>query len=137
MPATVAEWSQPYPEADITSQTKADQVILRDEELAHKKAPESDASSDVFAALAAEEAGHDIKFRTLTWQKATLLLFGEYVCLAILALPWSYSVLGWGAGLCVQIFMGLLTWCEFPCGVEGPGGAEGPPTRAEPNYNSD
>jgi hypothetical protein len=46
----------------------------------------SDASSDVFAALAAEDAEHDIKFRTLTWQKATLLLFGEYVCLAILAL---------------------------------------------------
>jgi hypothetical protein len=42
-----------------------------------------------------EEEGHEIQYRTLSWQKATLLLFGEYVCLAILALSWSWSVLGW------------------------------------------
>ncbi|BEJ17198.1 hypothetical protein CspHIS471_0605990 [Cutaneotrichosporon sp. HIS471] len=69
-----------------------------------------DGSTDEFALLAAQEEGHDIKFRTLTWQKATLLLFAEYVCLAILALPWSFSVLGWATGLIVQIGMGLLTW---------------------------
>lgn len=71
------------------------------------------ASEDAIALLVAKEEGHDIKFRTLTWQKATLLLFGEYVCLAILALPWSFSVLGWGVGLVVQIGMGLIAWCEF------------------------
>lgn len=80
------------------------------------------ASDDAFALLAAKEEGHDIKFRTLTWQKATLLLFAEYVCLAILALPWSFSVLGWGVGLVVQIGMGLIAWCEsrlgrYPCGT--------------------
>ncbi len=50
---------------------------------------------DPFTALALEEADHDIKYRTLSWQKTALLLFGEYVCLAILALAWSWSVLGW------------------------------------------
>ncbi|KAL7420679.1 hypothetical protein Q5752_004630 [Cryptotrichosporon argae] len=65
---------------------------------------------DVFESLAAEEASHDIKFRTLSWQKATLLLFGEYVCLAILALPWSFSVLGWVAGCFVLLGNGLICW---------------------------
>lgn len=54
-----------------------------------------DAASDPFIALAQEEESHEIKYRTLSWQKAAVLLFGEYVCLAILALAWSWSVLGW------------------------------------------
>ncbi|GMK57552.1 hypothetical protein CspeluHIS016_0403860 [Cutaneotrichosporon spelunceum] len=66
-------------------------------------------SNDEFALLRGREEEHDIKFRTLTWCKATLLLFAEYVYLAILALPWSFSVLGWGIGLLVQIGIGLIT----------------------------
>lgn len=54
-----------------------------------------DDASDPFLVLAQEEESHDIKYRTLSWQKAAVLLFGEYVCLAILALSWSWSVLGW------------------------------------------
>lgn len=77
-----------------------------------KVKPDDYSEEDVFATLVAKEADHDIQFRTLSWQRATLLLFGEYVCLAILALPWSFSVLGWGVGLFVQIAMGLVTWCE-------------------------
>lgn len=62
----------------------------------HKQYSEETASDlDPFTALAIEEEDHDIKYRTLSWQKAALLLFGEYVCLAILALAWSWSVLGW------------------------------------------
>lgn len=84
---------------------------------------ESEVASEdyAFQMLAAEEEGHDIKFRTLSWQKATLLLFGEYVCLAILALPWSYSVLGWAVGLIVQVGMGFLTWCKCLEGKSGRG----------------
>lgn len=66
--------------------------------------------SSHFAELAAKEEGHDIKFRTLTWKKATLLLFGEYVCLAILALPWCLSVLGWACGLIVLVALGFFCW---------------------------
>lgn len=66
---------------------------------------------DPFVALAEEESNHQIKFRTLSWQKTTLLLFGEYVCLAILALAWSWSVLGWVCGFFITFGMGVLTWC--------------------------
>lgn len=67
-------------------------------------------NSSHFAELAAKEDGHDIKFRTLTWKKATLLLFGEYVCLAILALPWCLSVLGWSCGIIVLVALGFFCW---------------------------
>ena len=65
--------------------------------------------SDI-AKLRIEEAEHDIKFRTLSWQKAALLLFGEYVCLAILSLAWSWSVLGWLCGFFVTFGLACLTW---------------------------
>jgi len=72
----------------------------------------AEAEVDPFTALAIEEEAHEIKFRTLSWQKAALLLFGEYVCLAILALAWSWSVLGWVCGFFVTAGMGVLTWCK-------------------------
>jgi hypothetical protein len=65
---------------------------------------------DAITKLRIEEADHEIKFRTLSWQKAALLLFGEYVCLAILALAWSWSVLGWVAGFFITFGMALITW---------------------------
>lgn len=68
---------------------------------------------DPFEALRLEEENHDTKFRTLSWQKTTLLLFGEYVCLAILALAWSWSVLGWVCGFFITFGLGAITWCEF------------------------
>jgi len=64
----------------------------------------------MFDELAAAEAHHDIKFRTMSWQKAAILLFGEYVCLAILALAWSWSVLGWVGGCLFTFGLGLMTW---------------------------
>lgn len=47
-------------------------------------------------ALLAEDNAHDISFRTMSWQKASWLLCGDQVCLAIMAQTWSLSVLGWG-----------------------------------------
>ena len=81
---------------------------------------------DPFEALKLQEQDHDvsdrdfelfklmdqIKFRTLSWQKTTMLLFTEYVCLAILALSWSWSVLGWVAGFFITFGMGIITWCK-------------------------
>nr|ODN86026.1 hypothetical protein L203_04526 [Cryptococcus depauperatus CBS 7841] len=64
---------------------------------------------DTFSALAQEEESHDIKYRTLSWQKAAILLFGEYVCLAILALAWSWSVLGWVSVVDLDVKARLLT----------------------------
>lgn len=34
---------------------------------------------------------HDIKLRTMSWQKAAWLLAGDQVCLAIMAQTWSLS----------------------------------------------
>ena len=72
-----------------------------------QKAYYHEAEVDTFTALADEEQDHDIKYRTLSWQKATFLLFGEYVCLAVLALAWSWSVLGWVSSLYYSVFFRL------------------------------
>jgi hypothetical protein len=42
----------------------------------------------------AAESGSTIQYRTCSWQKTAALLFSEYICLAIMSFPWSYSVLG-------------------------------------------
>lgn len=61
-----------------------------------------------FAALVAEDHGHDIKFRTMTWQKAAWLLAGEQVCLAVMTQSWSLSVLGWVPGIITMLLSGIL-----------------------------
>lgn len=38
-------------------------------------------SHDTFSAILAEDQAHDIKLRTMSWKKATALMFGEQVCL--------------------------------------------------------
>ena len=65
------------------------------------------------------EEENDIKYRTCSWQKTAALLFSEYICLAILSFPWSYSVLGLIPGLILTaavalstLYTGLVLW-EF------------------------
>ncbi|ORX35359.1 transmembrane amino acid transporter protein-domain-containing protein [Kockovaella imperatae] len=74
------------------------------------KLESQDAVVDRFAALKEEDGNHEINFRTLSWQKTALLLFGEYVCLAILALAWSWSVVGWICGFFITFGLGIITW---------------------------
>lgn len=74
-----------------------------------EKGSSSDGSSDVFVALVEAERGHDIKLRTMSWQQTAVLLFAEYVCLAIAAQAWSYSILGMAGGLFVTFGMGAMT----------------------------
>ncbi|KAF9467583.1 transmembrane amino acid transporter protein-domain-containing protein [Collybia nuda] len=50
-----------------------------------------------------QERGHDVKYRTCSWQKTAALLFSEYICLAILSFPWSFSVLGMVPGVIVTL----------------------------------
>lgn len=38
--------------------------------------------------LVEEDHSHDIKLRTMTWQRASWLLAGDQVCLAIMAQTW-------------------------------------------------
>lgn len=57
------------------------------------EASDSDLESTtrVIKALVDEDHGHDIKLRTMTWQRAAWLLAGDQVCLAIMAQSWSLS----------------------------------------------
>ncbi|KAJ7674398.1 transmembrane amino acid transporter protein-domain-containing protein [Mycena rosella] len=65
----------------------------------------------------AKESGHEIQYRTCSWQKTAGLLFSEYICLAILSFPWSYSVLGLVPGVIVTVavaatvqYTSLIVW---------------------------
>lgn len=65
------------------------------------------------------EADNAIKYRTCSWQKTAALLFSEYICLAIMSFPYSYSVLGLVPGLILTavvagfvLYTSLIVW-EF------------------------
>lgn len=49
------------------------------------------------------EAGNAIKYRTCSWQKTAFLLFSEYICLAIMSFPYSYSILGLAPGIILTL----------------------------------
>ncbi|KAL9595141.1 MAG: hypothetical protein Q9219_006629 [cf. Caloplaca sp. 3 TL-2023] len=55
-----------------------------------------------------KEAGNAIKYRTCSWQKTAALLFSEYICLAIMSFPYSYSILGLVPGLIVTVVVAAL-----------------------------
>jgi hypothetical protein len=66
------------------------------------------------------EADNAIKYRTCSWQKTAALLFSEYICLAIMSFPWSYSILGLVPGLILTVviaalvlYTSLTTWYVF------------------------
>ncbi|KAF2496043.1 putative neutral amino acid permease [Lophium mytilinum] len=54
------------------------------------------------------EAENAIKYRTCSWQKTAALLFSEYICLAIMSFPYSYSVLGLVPGLILTVVVAAL-----------------------------
>jgi hypothetical protein len=57
-----------------------------------------------FGAQIAHESDHAIKYRTCSYPHETArLLFSEYVCLAILSFPWSFSVLGMVPGVILTL----------------------------------
>lgn len=49
------------------------------------------------------EKENAIKYRTCSWQKTSALLFSEYICLAIMSFPYSYSILGLVPGLILTV----------------------------------
>lgn len=68
-----------------------------------------DALEKYLIAQRREEEENGIKYRTCSWQKTAALLFSEYICLAILSFPWSYSVLGLIPGLILTVATALST----------------------------
>lgn len=66
-----------------------------------------------------QERENDIRYRTCSWQKTAALLFSEYICLAIMSFPYSYSVLGLVPGIILTVvqagfvlYTSLVVW-EF------------------------
>lgn len=78
-----------------------------------------DSSAAILKKQLASENGASIQYRTCSWQKTAALLFSEYICLAIMSFPWSYSFLGLVPGLILTIvvagivlYTSLILW-EF------------------------
>lgn len=72
------------------------------------------AGSDILGKQIELEAGNDIQYRTCSWQKTAALLFSEYICLAIMSFPWSYSVLGLVPGLILTVVVaGLVLYTSL------------------------
>lgn len=90
--------------------TYPDDKKVHDPALVDPEALDSDSESatEVINALVAEDHGHDIKLRTMSWQRAAWLLAGDQVCLAIMAQSWSLSVLGWVPGIITMVVAGVL-----------------------------
>lgn len=55
-----------------------------------------------------QESTNSIQYRTCSWQKTAALLFSEYICLAIMSFPWSYSLLGLFPGLLLTFAVALV-----------------------------
>ncbi|KAK5044605.1 hypothetical protein LTR84_010619 [Exophiala bonariae] len=76
-------------------------------------------SVDEYGKLVEMEANDAIQYRTCSWQKTAALLFSEYICLAIMSFPYSYSVLGLVPGIILTVvqagfvlYTSLVVW-EF------------------------
>lgn len=76
-----------------------------------------DSDTDMADRLVEMEADNAIKYRTCSWYKTAALLFSEYICLAIMSFPYSYSVLGLVPGLILTVaqaafvlYTSLITW---------------------------
>ncbi|TGO09902.1 hypothetical protein BTUL_0150g00050 [Botrytis tulipae] len=67
-----------------------------------------DSGKDLLSQQIEAEAGSAIKYRSCSWQKTAALLFSEYICLAIMSFPWSYSVLGLVPGLILTAVVAFL-----------------------------
>ncbi|KAJ5741247.1 hypothetical protein N7533_010656 [Penicillium manginii] len=83
----------------------------------HVTALDSSSTTESVGRQIEMEAENTIKYRTCSWQKTAALLFSEYICLAIMSFPWSYSVLGLVPGLILTVviagivlYTSLIVW---------------------------
>ncbi|KAI0128468.1 amino-acid permease [Xylariales sp. AK1849] len=65
-------------------------------------------SNEILLKQREKEENCAIQYRTCSWQKTAALLFSEYICLAIMSFPWSYSVLGLVPGLILTVVQAML-----------------------------
>lgn len=69
---------------------------------------EGESSEAILNRQLASEDGAAIQYRTCSWQKTAALLFSEYICLAIMSFPWSYSYLGLVPGLILTVVVAAI-----------------------------
>jgi hypothetical protein len=62
----------------------------------------------ILEAQKASEDGQPIQYRTCSWQKTAALLFSEYICVAIMSFPASYSTLGLVPGIILTVIVAAL-----------------------------
>ncbi|KAI1784526.1 transmembrane amino acid transporter protein-domain-containing protein [Ganoderma leucocontextum] len=67
----------------------------------------SDEEEAIVKSQIADESSHQIKYRSCSWQKTAALLFSEYICLAVLSFPWSFSVLGLVPGIILTLVVAV------------------------------
>ncbi|KAJ4361172.1 hypothetical protein N0V95_002141 [Ascochyta clinopodiicola] len=73
-----------------------------------EKGVDSDSEASIIGKQMAMEAENAIKYRSCSWQKTAALLFSEYICLAIMSFPWSYSILGLVPGVILTVVIAAL-----------------------------
>lgn len=95
----------PVVTADTPSMTEKESKKADDSDL--ERQSDEDASINVGKQIELE-AGNAIQYRTCSWQKTAALLFSEYICLAIMSFPWSYSILGLVPGLILTVVVAAL-----------------------------
>lgn len=105
---------------DVEGQTKERKMSRIDRPVPRVGAGDADSEASVSVGKQMQlEAGNAIKYRTCSWPKTAALLFSEYICLAIMSFPYSYSVLGLVPGLILTVvvagfvlYTSLIVW-EF------------------------
>ncbi|CAR21390.1 KLTH0B00836p [Lachancea thermotolerans CBS 6340] len=81
-------------------------------------------SSETPLLILENESEHDIQYKTCSWVHTSGLMLSEYIVLAIMSFPWSYSVLGIVPGIILTLFVAstvlytgltIIDYCErFP-----------------------
>ncbi len=66
------------------------------------KGRDADVNQDVFGS----EEGHDIKFRTMSWQIVAVLMISEIVSNGMLSLPSSLATVGIVPAVIIIVFLG-------------------------------
>ncbi|UZJ51566.1 hypothetical protein CBS101457_000886 [Exobasidium rhododendri] len=72
------------------------------------KGEEKDEYAARVEVVAAQQNDGEIKYRTMSWKKCAAILFGEYVCLAILSFPWAFNTLGMAGGVISTLGLGVV-----------------------------
>ncbi|KAL2872023.1 putative neutral amino acid permease [Aspergillus lucknowensis] len=103
--AGLAATNQAEHEGSSVSDNSAAKLKGKDLEAQQVAGAMSDSDSGEVGRQIELEAENSIKYRTCSWQKTAALLFSEYICLAIMSFPWSYSVLGLVPGLILTVFI--------------------------------